>query len=190
MMLITTKENVKSLLSINSPDNDSLINAIVLSISSAVENYMNRLVEAAERTQYFDVQSGQQVFNLGAFPVSACAAYNDYYRSFDTAIDTDLYTVLGDEGQLIVDQYELTAGAKTLKVVYTGGLAANQLVLQTAYPDIEMAARMQAAAMYEKRNKLNILSESFESGSISHQKFELLPIVRQILDKYRRMTIA
>lgn len=188
-MLITTHTNVKQLLNIDSSDNDVLILAIANSVSQECESYMRRCVEAVDRTEYFDVSQDQQVFELGAWPVSALKAYNDYDRAFaaSTEISASELTFLGNDGNLVIDRFSLVPGSKVLKVVYTGGLAGTQAALQTAYPSLEMAVRIQAAFVYEKRNKLGVGSEAVAGSSVSiPQKLELLQDVKDILDGFRR----
>jgi hypothetical protein len=188
-MDLTTIANVKSLLSIAATDNDEIILAIVKGVSSEIENFIDRQLETKERTEYFDVRKDQTIFPLKAYPVSALKAYSDSYRLFGTEIDSTNMTFLGDDGNLIIDQQIPDEGAKALKVVYTGGLAANQGALQVSYPDIEMAARLQSAFVFEKRQKLNVGSESVSGSSVSvSQELKFLPEVESIITRYRRQS--
>lgn len=187
-MLITIAANIKSLIDKTGSEDDVILQAIALGVSARVESYLGRAIESTERTAYIDVDKGQKLFPLKAFPVSAVTGvWNDFDRSWSTEIDSDLYTFLGDWGELIIDQYILVAGAKRLKVTYTGGLAATQSALQTSYPDIEMAARIQGAFVYEKRQKLGLGAEAVAGSSVRFQvKYKLLPDVMDTLDQYRR----
>lgn len=187
-MLITTKANIKALLDIQGSRDEILLNAIALSVSRRCELFCGRLFETTERTQYFNVVSGEKAFQLNAYPVSSVSGvYNDYDRSYNTEIDSDLYTTT-DTGLLIIDQYSLVAGAKTLKIVYTGGLAESQTSLQSAYPELEMSCRMQGAYQYERRQKQGVIAETFEGGNIRYrEKSDILPEVKAIWDEYRTM---
>lgn len=193
-MLITTKDNIKKLLGItNDTDNDLLLVSIALAVSAHIEKYLRRQIESKERTRFFDVESRQSVFSLDAYPVSACAVYNDYDRLFssNTVVPSSDYSVAAETGLLVVDKFTLTAGPQMLKVVYTGGLAASQQTLESSYPDIEQAARIQGAYWFQNRNKLGIVGEGMAGASITHyQKFELLPTVKEILQPHRRATYA
>lgn len=191
-MLITTKANIKSYLEIADTGSDTLLTAIALAASSAVEHYIARDVEEKEREVFFDVEPGQHVFSLRAYPVTECEVYNDVSRAFDESslVDDDDYSFLGDEGELIFDLIELVAGAKVLKVVYTGGLAKTQALLETNYPDLELAARVQGAYMFQNKTKLGVASEGVQGASVGYQKFEMLPIVKEMLAPFRRIRIA
>lgn len=187
-MLITTKDNIKLLVGNSGTSDDILLNSIALAVSRYVEKYLGREIETKQRTEYFDVEPGQALFHVKAFPVTACAVYNDTYRAFTTAVPTTNYTYLGEWGQIIVDQYTLESGAKVLKVVYTGGIAASQTALESGdFKDIEMAARIQGAFWFERRKALGLLSENVEGGSLQFQKLELLPTVKEVLEPYCRI---
>lgn len=189
-MLITTKDNVKSLLKITSTDEDVILNAVVLGVSAEFENYMDRKIESTARTEYYDIQPGQKIFSVPGYPISAVAGiWNDTERDFgsSTLIDSTSYTFLGTQGQIIIDDYTLMDGAKALKITYTGGMAATQAALQTAYPDLEFAARVQSCFAFKKKDRIGISAESVAGASISvDQKYELLPGVIAVLDKYKR----
>lgn len=190
-MNITTKANIKALIGKDDAADDVILTAIALAVSIRCENYMERLVETAARTEYFDIAEEQRLFLVKAFPVSACQVWNDYDRSWSTELDSSVFTFLGDWGEVIVDQYTLVAGAKRLKITYTGGMAATQSAIETAFPDLEMAARIQGAFLWEKRQKLGIGAESFAGGSMRFQtKLQLIPEVKQILNNFRRQTYA
>lgn len=190
-MYITTKDNIKELTGETGSNNDVIITSIALSMTTRFEEYMGRLVEIDARTEYFDVGDKQQLFLLQAFPVSACQVWNDLDRTWNTEIDSSNYTFLGSWGELIIDTYTPISGAKTLKVTYTGGMASTQAAFQTSFSDIEMAARIQAAFIFEKRQRIAISAETVGSGSIRmDQKIQLLPEVKEVLDKYRRADYA
>lgn len=187
-MYITTKNNIKQLIGKTDASDDVIINSIALGITARFEQYADRLVEiVADRVAYFDIDPGQELFILRAFPVTAATVWNDFDRSWSTQLDASVYTFLGDLGELTIDQYSLVAGAKRLKVQYTGGMAATQADLQAAFPDLEMACRIQGAFMFDKRQKLGVKGESVAGGNVVyHQKVELLPEVKEVWNIYSR----
>lgn len=188
-MLITTKDNIKALLGITSTSDDAILVQIANVASSQIENYLGRSVESTSRTEYFDVERGQHLFQLRAYPVASSPAivvYNDESRLFTTVVSNENYTALGDEGQLIFDEdYELVTGPKVLKVVYTGGLASSQASLESNYPDLEMATRIQAVFLFENRKKIGVQSESVDGSSASRQELMLLKGVKEMIEHYR-----
>lgn len=192
-MLLTTKENVKALLKISSTDEDAVLVALASSVSKELEGYLDRELEIKARTIYFDVEENQSVFSLPAYPITALECWNDTGRTFPaiSKVDPSNFTFLGDDGTLKFDAYcgtgLLVSGSRVLKITYTGGLAADQAALQTNFPDLEMAARIQAAFIYKKKDKLGLGAESVGGGSISvADALELQPEVKSILDGYKR----
>lgn len=187
-MQITTLANVKQLLSIETSNtgDDVRIQSFVLAVSAAIENHLMRFIESVERTQYFDVDRSSKEFYLKAYPISAIAVYNDNAREYLSAIDSDNYSIRSGNGRLVIDKQSLTEGADALKVIYTGGLASSQSALQTAYPDLEMAARMQCAIWYKMKDRLNLSSETIQGvGQTNYKSLKLDPAVVEMLDQYR-----
>lgn len=185
-MLITTRDNIKDLIGVTSSDDNIIIASIALAVSAAIESYLMRKIELVERTEYYDVNDGQTMFFVNAYPITTIAIYNDYARTFSTAISSDNYSILGNSGRIVVDKQSLTSGYNALKVVYTGGLAASQSALQSSYPDIEMAARIQGGLWYNARKRLGLSSESIQGGGqTTYKKLTLDPTVKESLETYR-----
>lgn len=183
-MLITTKENIKKLLGINA--DDIIIQSMALAASAAIEKYLDRKLEKLARTEYFDVDAGQCVFFVSAYPIVSIQVYNDADRAFATALSQTDYTYLGDSGRVVVDKYSLDSGYNALKVVYTGGLATSQAELEQNHPDLEMAARIQAALWFKSKDKLNVSSELIQNGgSVQYKKLNLDEGVKLMLTPYR-----
>lgn len=186
-MQITTLANVKELLSIptSTTGDDLRIQSFVLAVSAVIEKHLMRSLHIEERTQYFDVERSNKVFYLEAYPISAIAVYNDYGRDFTTAIDEENYTIRSGKGRIVIDKHSLAEGYDALKVVYTGGIALTQSELQTDYPDLEMAARMQCALWYKMKDRLNLSSETIQGvGQTNYKSLKLDPAVIETLDAF------
>jgi hypothetical protein len=185
-MLLTTKDNIKSALNMTENTDDVFLTSLAYSVSAAIEKYLMRELEIKSRTEHFDVDNGQEIFFVKAFPISSILIYNDANREFTSALSAVDYSVLGDQGRIVVDQYELTSGRDALKVVYTGGLALNQAALQLNFPDLEMAARLQAVLWFKSKDRINVSSELTQGGgSVQYKKLGLDESVKLILDGYR-----
>lgn len=187
-MLITTLANVKQLLSIETSNtgDDVRIQSFVLAVSATIEKHLMRSLHIEERIQYFDVDRSSKEFYLKAYPITAIAVYNDYGREYATAIDSDNYSIRSGSGRLVIDKQSLTEGFDALKIVYTGGLALTQQELQSAYPDLEMAARMQCGIWYKMKDRLNLSSETVQGvGQTNYKSLKLDPAVVEMLDDYR-----
>lgn len=185
-MLITTRDNIKSMIGMTATDDDVIIASIALAVSAKIEKHLNRSIEAIQRTEYFDVDDGQKVFFVSAYPISAIAIYNDYAREFLAAISSENYTIAGNSGRIVIDKQSLDSGYSALRIVYTGGLASSQSTLQSNYPDLEMAARIQGAIWYNSRKRLGLNSESIQGGGQTNYKaLSLDPTVKETIEQYR-----
>jgi len=122
-----TKYQIKELLEgyDTSTTQDSKLDMIIWAMTGAFELYMNRPLQAVERTQYFDIRSPVNLeFFPSAVPISAVTVYYDHERDFDDAADSDSVVIAPDGMSFhLVDGYSVSAGVKVLKAVYTGGLA-------------------------------------------------------------------
>jgi hypothetical protein len=185
-MLITTHQAIKDFIGSKESKDDALLANLATAVSQMFEKEMRRKIETKGRVQFFDVEEGQKIFRLDAYPVTWCSVYNSESREFDEEIPRKSYTYLGRLGELVIDKYSLVPGEKVLKVEYLGGMAADTAEFKERYPDIEMAARTQAAFWYEKRSRLGIASESVAQSTTHFLKLELMPIVKQVLQPYAR----
>lgn len=122
-----TKYQVKALLEgyDTGTSQDSKLDMIIWAMTGAFEMYMNRPLQAVERTQYFDIRSKVNLeFFPTAVPISAVTVYYDHERDFDDAADSDSVVIAPDGMSFhLVDGYAVSPGIKVLKAVYTGGLA-------------------------------------------------------------------
>jgi len=101
------------------------LTSIISMMGAAFERYMRRYLYATERTQYFDIGSVENLrFFPRGVPVTAVTGYYDQSREYTTAIDST-NCIAGEDGMSVdlVDGYQVQAGLKVLKLVYTGGLA-------------------------------------------------------------------
>lgn len=70
----------------------------------------------------------------------------------------------------------------------TSILTITQRPLIMDYADLVLAADMQSAFVFQRRNSLGIRSISMEGGSIqTFEKVDLIPAVRSIIRRYKRV---
>lgn len=174
------------------------VGQLITQVSAAVEAYLDRYATSGvSRTEYLTASKGQRVFRLRAFPVASVTSVSfDTEAAFgaETVVDTtDYYSPVQSEAGLLRFKYAPLIGdglgddVPCLKVVYTGGMAANAGAFVTAYPDIAGAVDQQVAYFYHTRNELGRASVSGDSGSSSPGADSWLPSVVAVLDKYRRL---
>ena len=190
---MTTVARVKALiigLSASDTTYDAELDRWIDQLSAAAEKHMNRVALAAAQTQFFDVRPSQAVFFMRATPVTAWTAVNnDDARTFGTStvVDADNYATDDDVGKLEFDGVVLAPGPKTLKVTYTGGMAADTTAFVAAFPDIAGAMDVQIAHLHQRRGQLGAQSVSADGASISvDDPTKWLPVLKRALDAHRR----
>jgi len=188
---LTTTARVKELLDVDDSEtgSDAAIGRLVTSVSARIERYLRRGVEAAARTETFDVMHGRTTYALHAYPVSAVASvkiatsYNFAAAGAKTS-NTDYHV---DLAAGIVEQLTTwLTGPRVLQVVYTGGLAADTATVLSNYPDLADAAEKQCVEEWLRRTSLSRTNSNASGVTEARDVVTLLPIVREILAPYRR----
>jgi len=105
--------------------NDRLLLDWITAVSQKVEGWLDRSIQIAERTEYFDTMRGRLVYYPKAIPVTTLTSvYEDWtglYSGTSESAITDSY--IGTESRTIVLPYVLPAYPKGMRIVYTGGMA-------------------------------------------------------------------
>lgn len=168
--------------------------AVLATVSGAVERYLDRLALRTARTEYLDVGPGQSVFRLAAYPVTALTsvAYDEQQTWATTLTSgTDFWSPLYESAGLLRLKYGLCAAPRSLKVVYTGGMATDTDSFVAAYPDLAGAVDVQTSHEWQRRNALGVSSVSYPDGTTASLSLERwVPSVKQVLDYYRRVSVG
>lgn len=171
---------------------------LVSTVSAAVERYLDRGMQTAARTEYFDVTNDQRVFALKAYPVSSVTGvWFDVEQTWDATTElssaeyrSPVYDPRGLLTLSIPQKIYITPGVdvayRAMKVSYTGGMAADTNAFIAAFPDIAGAVDHQVAYLWHRRNELGLASVSGDAGSVSPGAESWLPWVKTVLDQYRR----
>ncbi len=138
--------------------------------SKRVEILLDRWVLTVERTIYVDVPPKMTMLYLKGFPVTSIASvHNDPDRVFGSTseITSDDYALALDTGKLDFD-WELSEGPQALKIVYTGGMAANTRAFITAFSDISEGLDEQLAHEFQRKHDAGMVR--IEAGELTgHQ---------------------
>lgn len=148
LVLIATVKTAMKVPVLQTAD-DPIIDGIILGISYDFEKQTGRGVDLIARTEYFDVDESTNRLLLKGFPVAASPViqiFQDIDRNFGAAteVDTEFYFLDAEEGVVeLFQRYPI--GRKTIKVIYTGGMAlmdspAVGEEFWNLYPDIAEAA--------------------------------------------------
>lgn len=104
-------------------------------------------------------------------------------KSYSTELVSGSDFFVFDEEGIIERSTWFACGYQTLKVVYQGGYLTDDAV--GAPPDLKLAATMQTAILFSRRDELGVTSRSLEGGSISLLMPTLPKSVTLLLDQYR-----
>lgn len=204
---LTDLSTVKSFAGIDKTTRDTEINLLIPAVSDAIARYLNRhdAIELRERTETFDVERGQRVWQLNAVPVSASPAIDfrfDINREFgsttqiaaeDIHVDAESgmvrldYTLHWYAGQQLGYGWpEIERGYGWVQITYTGGYATTLQGLRSVAPQLEMAALYTIHAMVKRKTTgPEKYSVQGQAGNTSKPHLELPEIAKQLLEPFR-----
>ena len=195
----TTVTYVKDLLEITSATHDTVLGRMVSTVSQRIEDFIDRPLESAARTEEYSIKPRQDVLFLRAYPVASITsikiATNWDFAAVSAVASTDYHTDSAT-GSVHFNFYPLLNymgdNAKTapqaIQVVYTGGLATTPANLQANYPAISSACETQVIAMWRRRDEPTTkMTKIGDYGSAVEGPLSFLPDVVEALMPYRRM---
>jgi len=195
---ICTLSDAKDRLGLTDTDHDQLINRIILGIDALFNGFVNRslLVTPTDVTENY-TGCGRQL-QLKRYPVVAITSIKQSviydFDSADALVENSGYRLVNSGRNGIIYSMYGTSWLDTpdcIQVIYRGGYcAAGQTpgTGEAAMPaDLREAAILQTTFVFKRKDDIGLTGVSFDGGSISKSApIKLLPMVEQILKKYRR----
>lgn len=180
-------------------DKDAVLITLILGMSRDFQELSDRVVEIGAQTEIFDVESFTDRLLLKAWPVDtgqSFKVFHDPLRQFGAAteVDSSYYYLDAENGKVELFQ-KYAIGRKTLKVMYTGGMAvldspqAGQ-EFWNLYPDVAEAIIFEVIEKFKKIPNLG--STVVRIGQDWSQMTELKnrsPYFKRIAMQYKRMNI-
>lgn len=197
----TSVDNVQTMLASGplKPEASALLDKIIVpGVTRQIERHCLLRCKILQRTQLFTVYKRGVRFKLDHWPVSSITSVKfDPEGNFSavSALNSSDYTV-SERGILSLRFRSLSSDydwPNALEVISTGGLAASteDLIKSNEYADLVMAATIQAATVYRRRNDLGLASVSQGSSSITQfTALKLQPGVLELLQDYVRTEIG
>lgn len=201
LIYATTLARVKTMLGI--PTTVSTYNAaltnVIAAVSSEFEKYLNRPLSQEARTEDYTLTlNGRSIWLLATPVVTVTSIKVDAGWSFSvSALDSTRYKVNEDTGRVyFLDNLVGGLGVSdldpeavdALRVVYTGGIASATASLLTVAPDIALAADIQVAEDWRRRDNPNTQKRGGPGGGTTWtEAHRLLPRVMDLLQPHRRM---
>jgi len=197
---ICTLADVKGRLGISDTDHDDTINRIISGLTTLFETHCERplLLNAAETTEYYTGKGGY--LQLHRYPVVSITSIKESLTyDFDGAsamVENTDYRLskAGLNGVVVSLLCDWSSDPDSIQVVYNGGYcSAGQTPGEGEWAlpaDLREAAIEQASFIFKRKDDLGLSGVGFEGGSINKfSPMDLLPMVRKILDSYRRVSL-
>lgn len=172
------------------PEHDSYLNQLIVDYSATFERMLGRKSVRGTYQKQFDVEPGQRVIVLDAYPnVSVATVVNDTSRVFSgSTISNADYYVDSDAGLITIDKVSLIPGPGVLRVTWAGGLGTNTTALVRDFPDLAHAADIQVDHHFRRREAMGATGISQGPGNVSWEgAMTLLPTVSDILNARKRV---
>lgn len=196
-MYLCSLNSVKRMLGIEVEQtvDDDVLNTIIAGVSAQIEQYLNRTAATGTYTEYFDVLDGASRFAVRAYPVTAVTSITnaaDGQWASGSSIGASYINFSNPNGIISIYASVLVAGADALRIIYTGGMAADAESLEGGdYADVALACTAQCIAVWNKRRYFGVSSAGVGGQSVaptSATGFE--PEVEKMLVPHRRLVLA
>ena len=198
----TTATRVKALLDITSSTHDAVLGTLIDAVSQRIENFIDRPLLSATRTEEYDIKPRQRVLFLRSYPlagqgdIASIKIALDWDFAAATAVTSTDYHVDLVTGAIHFNFYPITnylgnnmaTAPNAVQVVYTGGFETSTANFITSYPAIAYAAETQVIAMWRRRDEpMTKTTKIGDYSSSVEGPVKFLPDVIEALIPYRRM---
>jgi hypothetical protein len=183
---LTTLDKVKAYLGVSTTDDDTLISALIQSVSEAIEHYCGREFAESERTEFHDGRNSGSIV-LKCRPVqSVSGVYDDCDRVFPdlSEISSSCYVFYPESGLIELTGGLFSNGWRNVKVVYVAGY-------ETVPAAVEQAANILIANFYNRGHSGGdgLDSESVGAYTISYNEAEWPASVKGLLFEFREYEV-
>ena len=195
----TTVVRVKAQLDFDVSDTsqDTILTTMVSAVSRQIEKYIDRPLEISTETEEYDGHSRMHSIYLRRQPVTDIfyiKTRSDWKFDSAAAIDADLYHLVGETGEVLLD-FNPRTGPRSIQVSYKAGFAdvtsgplTGETGLAEDYPDIVLAADFQVAETWRRRDQAASRRTTVAGSGLEWEEaLRFLPIVRELLSPYRRI---
>ena len=178
---LTDLASVKRYLSISVATSDDILNDMIVGASAALQNFLNRDLFSAPRSDVLDGNGKDRMF-LRHWPITAVSALKINGVSVPAANPADFNSAgfRFDENLLMLQGYRFAPGTRNIAIQYTAGY--------TVIPDeIKLACTLTVALRFREREWTGYTSKSLAGETVSFQLTDIPATVRAALGSYRRV---
>lgn len=173
---------------------DSEISEAITQVSAAMTRYLGFHTLIATRTDTYFLRHGKRMLTLDARPVTAdpsslqIVAHPDDFASA-TEIDSRDFVLRRESGSIRFSR-RMSHNSAYVKVVYSGGLAANATDMIADYPELSLACTLQVKYLQQRRDAVggNVKTVS-GAGTEFTSQYSWLSTTRRTLDALRRAAV-
>jgi len=197
---LCTLDDVKSRLGITKTDDDTVIGSIIAGMESIFNIFTSRLLlqNSADATEYY---TGRGMYlHLKRYPIISLTSVKealdyDFTSAIALTVNSEYRLINSGKNGII---YRVCSAWPDLpdciEVKYRGGYCAAGATPasgEIALPaDIREAAILQVCLFFKRKDDIGLSSMGAQGGSANKfTDMELLPIVKQLLDNYRRPSL-
>lgn len=168
---LTTLAAVKAHGSISGTEQDALISKLITEVSLGIDNYCNRPLMSAARTDVRNGHGGNTML-LRDFPVSSVSSVVIDGRTIPSS-DWSLV-----DRSVVLDGYTFTRGRMNVKIDYVAGYS-------TVPADIELSCIETILMCLKRFSHMDVSSKSLAGETVSFIVTDLPPSAKQRLNNYR-----
>lgn len=193
---LTTRARVKTFLGITSTDDDTLLDSLINVVTNFIENYCDRRFKLTTYTDEVYDGNGSQQMLLKQYPVVAFTQLGERdsvdNQSSWTAIDSEDYFVNLVTGIIDYINGLFRRLPRHYRATYQAGYDVDvsdiaKTLEAAGAGDLEFACWSLVSDMYDEyKGEADITSESLGDYSVSYAAVEENPVIKNILEKYKR----
>ncbi len=186
-MPITTSEYVADYLNIDVEDSKPLLTRLCAAVATRIEGYCDREFDRERHTEYHDMSISTGIVWVNNPPIDTLWSLTDNAqhgaRVINSTSDVQIYNSHnGGMIRLWNTEGVFVTGIQSVKIIYTGGYARNEMPA-----DLELAAAQMVAVLWEGAEPLARESQNIDGEQIKWRADSIPPQAKPILNKYRRV---
>lgn len=176
---LTTLENTKAWLGIQTTDDDALLTRLIASASEFIQTWLNRSFASQAYNEVRDGTGGCRMV-FADYPVTSVQGVVVDGRPIPASTDFGTPGYRFDANRIILTGYVFSRGIGNVQLAYTGGF--------TETPkEIEQACIELVSLRFKERDRIGHQSKTLGSETVSFIVKDMPDAVQTILNNYRKV---
>jgi len=189
---LVSDADLKTYMDISETTWDTMLGDISEQVAQEFEGFLHRKLEntGSDVVEYRSPTGTESIVWVSRYPiVSITTIHEDLQRSYssDSVVDSSDYFSHDDEGLIELESRCWYGGNRVVKITYKGGYTKTSEVLVGLPDAITLAAKMQIAHNFNRRQSPGASTVNFGGGgSQSYTELGMLQTVKDKLQPYQR----